>query len=145
MTGAKALSFLFCCPPALPFVAPQPCVLPMLLALCWSRLQFLLRNPEADQSGIGHRDPPFSLPLWPLPSWDQLPAHADCASSPQSSLPAVVVETFSATVNGTVEGGSGAGRLDLPPGFMFKVSLGQLTPQPLPSSDPTVPFYRRGH
>ncbi|XP_048070423.1 myc box-dependent-interacting protein 1 isoform X12 [Ursus arctos] len=39
----------------------------------------------------------------------------------QSSLPAVVVETFSATVNGTVEGGSGAGRLDLPPGFMFKV------------------------
>ncbi|XP_045724996.1 myc box-dependent-interacting protein 1 isoform X4 [Mirounga angustirostris] len=39
----------------------------------------------------------------------------------QSSLPAVVVETFSATVNGTVEGGSGVGRLDLPPGFMFKV------------------------
>uniref|UniRef100_A0A8C0QCC0 Bridging integrator 1 n=1 Tax=Canis lupus familiaris TaxID=9615 RepID=A0A8C0QCC0_CANLF len=39
----------------------------------------------------------------------------------QSSLPAVVVETFSATVNGTVEGGGGAGRLDLPPGFMFKV------------------------
>ncbi|XP_045633628.1 myc box-dependent-interacting protein 1 isoform X8 [Ursus americanus] len=39
----------------------------------------------------------------------------------QSSLPAVVVETFSATVNGTVEGGSGAVRLDLPPGFMFKV------------------------
>ncbi|XP_032699089.1 myc box-dependent-interacting protein 1 isoform X20 [Lontra canadensis] len=42
-------------------------------------------------------------------------------SPSQSSLPAVVVETFSATVNGTVEGGSGAGRLDLPPGFMFKV------------------------
>ncbi|XP_045335395.1 myc box-dependent-interacting protein 1 isoform X16 [Leopardus geoffroyi] len=39
----------------------------------------------------------------------------------QSSLPAVVVETFSATVNGTVEGSGGAGRLDLPPGFMFKV------------------------
>ncbi|XP_075861572.1 myc box-dependent-interacting protein 1 isoform X12 [Microcebus murinus] len=38
-----------------------------------------------------------------------------------SSLPAVVVETFPAAVNGTVEGGSGAGRLDLPPGFMFKV------------------------
>ncbi|XP_053452514.1 myc box-dependent-interacting protein 1 isoform X12 [Nycticebus coucang] len=38
-----------------------------------------------------------------------------------SSLPAVVVETFPATVNGTVEAGSGAGRLDLPPGFMFKV------------------------
>ncbi|XP_042120177.1 myc box-dependent-interacting protein 1 isoform X7 [Peromyscus maniculatus bairdii] len=39
----------------------------------------------------------------------------------QSSLPAVVVETFSATVNGAVEGSGGAGRLDLPPGFMFKV------------------------
>lgn len=36
----------------------------------------------------------------------------------------MVVETFSATVNGTVEGGGGAGRLDLPPGFMFKVSMG---------------------
>ncbi|XP_037379083.1 myc box-dependent-interacting protein 1 isoform X10 [Talpa occidentalis] len=47
---------------------------------------------------------------------------ASLTKSPsQSSLPAVVVETFSATVNGTVEGGSGAGRLDLPPGFMFKV------------------------
>ncbi|OWK00091.1 BIN1, partial [Cervus elaphus hippelaphus] len=45
----------------------------------------------------------------------------------QSSLPAVVVETFSATVNGTVESGSGAGRLDLPPGFMFKATL----PHPL--------------
>uniref|UniRef100_A0A8C3YBQ3 Myc box-dependent-interacting protein 1 n=1 Tax=Catagonus wagneri TaxID=51154 RepID=A0A8C3YBQ3_9CETA len=46
------------------------------------------------------------------------PAASEAASS---SLPAVVVETFSATVNGTVEGGSAAGRLDLPPGFMFKV------------------------
>ncbi|XP_019573538.1 myc box-dependent-interacting protein 1 isoform X29 [Rhinolophus sinicus] len=42
-------------------------------------------------------------------------------SPSQSSLPAVVVETFSAAVNGTVEGSSGAARLDLPPGFMFKV------------------------
>ncbi|XP_019488063.1 PREDICTED: myc box-dependent-interacting protein 1 isoform X22 [Hipposideros armiger] len=42
-------------------------------------------------------------------------------SPSQSSLPAVVVETFSAAVNGTVDGGSGAARLDLPPGFMFKV------------------------
>ncbi|XP_004408273.1 PREDICTED: myc box-dependent-interacting protein 1 isoform X12 [Odobenus rosmarus divergens] len=49
-------------------------------------------------------------------------AGASLPKSPsQSSLPAVVVETFSATVNGTMEGGSGAGRLDLPPGFMFKV------------------------
>ncbi|XP_077009616.1 myc box-dependent-interacting protein 1 isoform X12 [Tamandua tetradactyla] len=42
-------------------------------------------------------------------------------SPSQSSLPAVVVETFPATVNGTVEGSSGAPRADLPPGFMFKV------------------------
>ncbi|XP_062935688.1 myc box-dependent-interacting protein 1 isoform X3 [Cynocephalus volans] len=49
-------------------------------------------------------------------------AGATIPKSPsQSSLPAVVVETFPATVNGTVEGGSGPGRLDLPPGFMFKV------------------------
>ncbi|XP_044293859.1 myc box-dependent-interacting protein 1 isoform X3 [Varanus komodoensis] len=39
----------------------------------------------------------------------------------QSSLPAVVVETFSATVNGTVESGAPSGRADMPPGFLFKV------------------------
>ncbi|XP_045058981.1 myc box-dependent-interacting protein 1 isoform X13 [Desmodus rotundus] len=39
----------------------------------------------------------------------------------QNSLPAVVVENFSAAVNGTVEGGNGTVHLDLPPGFMFKV------------------------
>ncbi|XP_020822859.1 LOW QUALITY PROTEIN: myc box-dependent-interacting protein 1 [Phascolarctos cinereus] len=38
-----------------------------------------------------------------------------------SSLPAVVVETFPATVNGTVEGSTPSKRSDLPPGFMFKV------------------------
>ncbi|MRU32294.1 hypothetical protein FGX02_00810, partial [Xylella fastidiosa subsp. multiplex] len=32
-----------------------------------------------------------------------------------------MVETFSATVNGAVEGSTTTGRLDLPPGFMFKV------------------------
>ncbi|KAM4858930.1 myc box-dependent-interacting protein 1 isoform 7-T7 [Thomomys bottae] len=49
----------------------------------------------------------------------EMAAAANEAAS--SSLPAVVVETFPATVNGTVEGSSGAGRLDMPPGFMFKV------------------------
>ena len=63
---------------------------------------------------------PPSLPARPR-SPGPLPALADPLSHPQSSLPAVVVETFSGTVNGAVEGGSGAGRLDLPPGFMFKV------------------------
>ncbi|XP_045058984.1 myc box-dependent-interacting protein 1 isoform X15 [Desmodus rotundus] len=42
-------------------------------------------------------------------------------SPSQNSLPAVVVENFSAAVNGTVEGGNGTVHLDLPPGFMFKV------------------------
>ncbi|XP_045724992.1 myc box-dependent-interacting protein 1 isoform X1 [Mirounga angustirostris] len=51
----------------------------------------------------------------------QEPGETAASEAASSSLPAVVVETFSATVNGTVEGGSGVGRLDLPPGFMFKV------------------------
>ncbi|XP_066046310.1 myc box-dependent-interacting protein 1 isoform X8 [Chamaea fasciata] len=42
-------------------------------------------------------------------------------SPSQSSLPAVVVETFPATVNGTVEGGASSERADMPPGFLFKV------------------------
>ncbi|XP_074157853.1 myc box-dependent-interacting protein 1 isoform X17 [Sminthopsis crassicaudata] len=45
-------------------------------------------------------------------------AASDGASS---SLPAVVVETFPAAVNGTVEGAAPSKRSDLPPGFMFKV------------------------
>ncbi|XP_078183192.1 myc box-dependent-interacting protein 1 isoform X41 [Callithrix jacchus] len=57
----------------------------------------------------------------PEPAGGSMPGAALPKSPSQSSLPAVVVETFPATVNGTVEGGSGAGRLDLPPGFMFKV------------------------
>nr|XP_030696283.1 myc box-dependent-interacting protein 1 isoform X4 [Globicephala melas] len=51
----------------------------------------------------------------------QEPGETAASEAASSSLPALVVETFSAAVNGTVEGGSGAGRLDLPPGFMFKV------------------------
>ncbi|XP_064926717.1 myc box-dependent-interacting protein 1 isoform X10 [Columba livia] len=43
------------------------------------------------------------------------------ADSGSSSLPAVVVETFPATVNGTVEGGASSERPDMPPGFLFKV------------------------
>ncbi|XP_044293860.1 myc box-dependent-interacting protein 1 isoform X4 [Varanus komodoensis] len=43
------------------------------------------------------------------------------SGSASSSLPAVVVETFSATVNGTVESGAPSGRADMPPGFLFKV------------------------
>ncbi|KAM9235248.1 myc box-dependent-interacting protein 1 isoform 3-T3 [Leptosomus discolor] len=43
------------------------------------------------------------------------------ADSGSSCLPAVVVETFPATVNGTVEGGASSERADMPPGFLFKV------------------------
>ncbi|XP_054826184.1 myc box-dependent-interacting protein 1 isoform X5 [Eublepharis macularius] len=43
------------------------------------------------------------------------------SGSASSSLPAVVVETFPATVNGTVEGGAPPERADMPPGFLFKV------------------------
>ncbi|XP_074767604.1 myc box-dependent-interacting protein 1 isoform X5 [Athene noctua] len=43
------------------------------------------------------------------------------AGSVSTSLPAVVVETFPATVNGTVEGGTSSERADMPPGFLFKV------------------------
>ncbi|XP_059560752.1 myc box-dependent-interacting protein 1 isoform X20 [Myotis daubentonii] len=50
----------------------------------------------------------------------QEPGDTAAGEAASNSLPAVVVETFSA-VNGTVEGSSGAVRMDLPPGFMFKV------------------------
>ncbi|NXF44487.1 BIN1 protein, partial [Oceanites oceanicus] len=43
------------------------------------------------------------------------------ADSGSSSLPAVVVETFPAAVNGTMEGGASSERADMPPGFLFKV------------------------
>ncbi|NXM35970.1 BIN1 protein, partial [Oxyruncus cristatus] len=43
------------------------------------------------------------------------------ADSGSTSLPAVVVETFPATVNGTMEGGASSERADMPPGFLFKV------------------------
>ncbi|XP_027256473.1 myc box-dependent-interacting protein 1 isoform X6 [Cricetulus griseus] len=51
----------------------------------------------------------------------QEPGETAASEAASSSLPAVVVETFSATVNGAVDGSSGTGRLDMPPGFMFKV------------------------
>ncbi|XP_043360838.1 myc box-dependent-interacting protein 1 isoform X9 [Dermochelys coriacea] len=44
----------------------------------------------------------------------------DSGSAP-CSLPAVVVEPFPATVNGTKEGSAPSERADMPPGFLFKV------------------------
>ncbi|XP_027492281.1 myc box-dependent-interacting protein 1 isoform X11 [Corapipo altera] len=43
------------------------------------------------------------------------------ADSGSTSLPAVVVETFPATVNGAMEAGASSERADMPPGFLFKV------------------------
>ncbi|XP_016057215.1 PREDICTED: myc box-dependent-interacting protein 1 isoform X11 [Miniopterus natalensis] len=51
----------------------------------------------------------------------QEPGETAASEAASNSLPAVVVETFSAAVNGTAEGSTGAARVDLPPGFMFKV------------------------
>ncbi|XP_027735729.1 myc box-dependent-interacting protein 1 isoform X5 [Empidonax traillii] len=48
-------------------------------------------------------------------------AEASKTEADSTSLPAVVVETFPATVNGTVEGGASSERADMPPGFLFKV------------------------
>ncbi|XP_069588766.1 myc box-dependent-interacting protein 1 isoform X4 [Ranitomeya imitator] len=47
------------------------------------------------------------------------PAAAEKDSNQSSALPAVVVETFSATVNGTVE--SAPPKTSMPPGFLYKV------------------------
>ncbi|XP_054236716.1 myc box-dependent-interacting protein 1 isoform X9 [Indicator indicator] len=55
------------------------------------------------------------------PSTLETPGASIPKSPSQNSLPAVVVETFPATVNGTVEGGTSSERADMPPGFLFKV------------------------
>ncbi|KAB1279172.1 Myc box-dependent-interacting protein 1 [Camelus dromedarius] len=86
----------------------------------------------AEFCALAHVDPPLAFVLQPAEASEvaggthpaagaQEPGETAASEAASSSLPAVVVETFSGTVNGAVEGGSGAGRLDLPPGFMFKV------------------------
>uniref|UniRef100_A0ABM5F7I2 Myc box-dependent-interacting protein 1 isoform X16 n=1 Tax=Pogona vitticeps TaxID=103695 RepID=A0ABM5F7I2_9SAUR len=57
----------------------------------------------------------------PEPSTLEAPGGGIPKSPSQSSLPAVVVETFPAAVNGTVESGASSERADMPPGFLFKV------------------------
>ncbi|XP_058907828.1 myc box-dependent-interacting protein 1 isoform X24 [Kogia breviceps] len=79
------------------------------------------KSPSPPPDGSPAATPEIRVNHEPEPAGAATPGAALPRSPSQSSLPAVVVETFSATVNGTVEGGSGAGRLDLPPGFMFKV------------------------
>uniref|UniRef100_A0A8C3VJC8 Bridging integrator 1 n=1 Tax=Catagonus wagneri TaxID=51154 RepID=A0A8C3VJC8_9CETA len=79
------------------------------------------KSPSPPPDGSPAATPEIRVNHEPEPAGAATPGAALPKSPSQSSLPAVVVETFSATVNGTVEGGSAAGRLDLPPGFMFKV------------------------
>ncbi|XP_062823413.1 myc box-dependent-interacting protein 1 isoform X5 [Anolis carolinensis] len=95
---------------------------------------------KADNSSVGKSPTPAAQSLpWDLwESTEAAPAGAEAAGkeaaagaeaaktetdsgSASSSLPAVVVETFSATVNGTVESGAPSERADMPPGFLFKV------------------------
>ncbi|XP_020930147.1 myc box-dependent-interacting protein 1 isoform X14 [Phacochoerus africanus] len=79
------------------------------------------KSPSPPPDGSPAATPEIRVNHEPEPAGAATPGAALPKSPSQSSLPAVVVETFSATVNGTVESGSAAGRLDLPPGFMFKV------------------------
>ncbi|XP_047399133.1 myc box-dependent-interacting protein 1 isoform X18 [Sciurus carolinensis] len=79
------------------------------------------KSPSPPPDGSPAATPEIRVNHEPEPASGATPGASIPKSPSQSSLPAVVVETFSATVNGTVEGSSGAGRLDLPPGFMFKV------------------------
>uniref|UniRef100_A0A8C6B4S8 Bridging integrator 1 n=1 Tax=Monodon monoceros TaxID=40151 RepID=A0A8C6B4S8_MONMO len=79
------------------------------------------KSPSPPPDGSPAATPEIRVNHEPEPAAAATPGASLPKSPSQSSLPAVVVETFSAAVNGTVEGGSGAGRLDLPPGFMFKV------------------------
>nr|XP_004668230.1 myc box-dependent-interacting protein 1 isoform X9 [Jaculus jaculus] len=79
------------------------------------------KSPSPPPDGSPAATPEIRVNHEPEPASGATPGATIPKSPSQSSLPAVVVETFSATVNGAVEGSSGTGRLDLPPGFMFKV------------------------
>ncbi|XP_012634835.1 myc box-dependent-interacting protein 1 isoform X27 [Microcebus murinus] len=79
------------------------------------------KSPSPPPDGSPAATPEIRVNHEPEPAGGAAAGDTLPRSPSQSSLPAVVVETFPAAVNGTVEGGSGAGRLDLPPGFMFKV------------------------
>uniref|UniRef100_O08839-5 Isoform AMPH2-5 of Myc box-dependent-interacting protein 1 n=1 Tax=Rattus norvegicus TaxID=10116 RepID=O08839-5 len=78
------------------------------------------KSPSPPPDGSPAATPEIRVNHEPEPASGASPG-ATIPKSPSSSLPAVVVETFSATVNGAVEGSTTTGRLDLPPGFMFKV------------------------
>ncbi|XP_007494075.1 myc box-dependent-interacting protein 1 isoform X20 [Monodelphis domestica] len=79
------------------------------------------KSPSPPPDGSPAGTPEIKVNHEPEPASLDTPGAAIPKSPSQSSLPAVVVETFPATVNGTVEGSTPSKRSDLPPGFMFKV------------------------
>ncbi|XP_044525896.1 myc box-dependent-interacting protein 1 isoform X15 [Gracilinanus agilis] len=79
------------------------------------------KSPSPPPDGSPAGTPEIKVNHEPEPASLDTPGAAIPKSPSQSSLPAVVVETFPATVNGTVEGSTPPKRSDLPPGFMFKV------------------------
>ncbi|XP_043850843.1 myc box-dependent-interacting protein 1 isoform X21 [Dromiciops gliroides] len=79
------------------------------------------KSPSPPPDGSPAGTPEIKVNHEPEPASLDTPGAAIPKSPSQSSLPAVVVETFPATVNGTVEGSTSSKRSDLPPGFMFKV------------------------
>ncbi|XP_074157852.1 myc box-dependent-interacting protein 1 isoform X16 [Sminthopsis crassicaudata] len=79
------------------------------------------KSPSPPPDGSPAGTPEIKVNHEPEPSSLDTPGAAIPKSPSQSSLPAVVVETFPAAVNGTVEGAAPSKRSDLPPGFMFKV------------------------
>ncbi|XP_072469534.1 myc box-dependent-interacting protein 1 isoform X12 [Notamacropus eugenii] len=79
------------------------------------------KSPSPPPDGSPAGTPEIKVNHEPEPASLDTPGAAIPKSPSQSSLPAVVVETFPATVNGTVEGSAPSKRSDLPPGFLFKV------------------------
>uniref|UniRef100_A0A8C4YDA5 Bridging integrator 1 n=1 Tax=Gopherus evgoodei TaxID=1825980 RepID=A0A8C4YDA5_9SAUR len=81
-------------------------------------------NQELEPSSL--ETPGAGIPKSPSqPAGTEAPPASAEASGTEAaagtSLPAVVVETFPATVNGTEEGSAPSERADMPPGFLFKV------------------------
>lgn len=102
---------------------PAFSLLPVLSLGVFLLLTGVLGKPTEAMGWLGSGSSRVDLELqfWIFFSqWLFFPSLA--ATAHQSSLPAVVVETFPATVNGTVEGGASSERADMPPGFLFKVS-----------------------
>ncbi|KAH0621278.1 hypothetical protein JD844_022390 [Phrynosoma platyrhinos] len=117
-----------------PTPAPQPEKTPSSSAQ--SMDQFPVDNPNNSAFEVDWPDQPTVTEIGQ--STEAAPAGAEAAGkeaaagaeaaktetdsgSASSSLPAVVVETFPATINGTVESGAPSERADMPPGFLFKV------------------------